>query len=653
MSLNPNFYVRPEFIKLGHWVNWNGSPASGGQITLPENDADLLNIFIGIFLTMVSAAFWAILACCFFWSRHVSSRNDPARRDGLYHQQQATIQNIRDPIAVSMALIELCFAWRGVAQRASRRSWSMILASSLTSGIFVLALPFIVALPMLDKIGNEVLINSPDCGFWAASIMDDPITGSTDLTNRTWEAVSYVDNCYNSEARSSLCDDFLIRRSLPALDATISECPSSPGMCLSQDRIPAFQMQTEVLDSHKDFGINAPPPERVVFRRVTTCSPLNVADFTEVTEGDLPEEEMTGVYYGETINHQPTYQVSNYKIKAEPHYTLKAFWHKVENGTTSSSTFKAISDLRRSDADVTVILLNNNLIPVQGQGDRPCRDPFFSATERRLASGYYMPDDPITAIGCIDQYAFANPVLNQWTELMAIGDTFNASQIISKIRLSKRQVPSFSMLLFALERAGGIDSVITALGAEALLAKKYPGLLAGYQNPLPDDQWKNEVRYWFNIGLAKLQLQLINIATGPPDTTLPGLINMLPVLSAGQDDTVKIVCSSQKIRNVEFKNYHSSGLISLVVIGGVLILVTSIVPSFPRMRNNNTARYWVSYGMRELLRMATIGGGVQGWTRRRGVPILNPATIPVGDIRITRVNPLDIDWNMSSVPYHL
>ncbi|KAL2671630.1 hypothetical protein Neosp_014220 [[Neocosmospora] mangrovei] len=597
MSPNPNFYVRPEFIKLGHWVNWNRSPASGGQITLPENDADLLNIFIGIFLTMVLAAFWAILAYCFFWSRHVSSRNDPARRDGLYHQQQATIQNIRDPIAVSMALIDLCFAWRGTAQKAFRRSWSMILASSFTSGIFIIALPFIVALPMLDNIGNEVLISSPDCGFWAASIMDDPITGSTDLTNRTWEA-----------------------------------------------------MQTEALDSHKDFGINAPPPERVVLRRVTTCSPLNVADFTEVTEGDLPEEVMTGVYYGETINHESTYQVSNYKLKYEPHYTLRAFWHKVENGTTSSSTFKAISDLRRSDADVTVILLNNNLIPVQGQGDRPCRDPFFSATGRRLGSGYYMPDDPITAIGCIDQYAFANPVLNQWTELMAIGDTFNASRIISEIRLSKPQVPSFSMLLFALERAGGIDSVITALGAEALLAKKYPGLLAGYQNPLPDDQWKNEVRYWFNIGLAKLQLQLINIATGPPDTTLPGLINMLPVLSAGQDDIVKTICSSQKIRNVEFKNYHSSGLISLVVIGGLLILVTSIAPYFPWVRNKNTARYWVSYGMLELLRMATIGGGVQGWTRRRGVPILNPASTPAGDLRITRVNPLDTDWNAGSVP---
>lgn len=53
-------------------------------------------------------------------------------------------------------------------------------------------MPWIIANPMPDHIGNEVPVNSPDCGFWAASIMNDAIAGFTYLTNRTWEAVKYV-----------------------------------------------------------------------------------------------------------------------------------------------------------------------------------------------------------------------------------------------------------------------------------------------------------------------------------------------------------------------------------------------------------------------------------------------------------------------------
>ncbi len=34
-------------------------------------------------------------------------------------------------------------------------------------------------------------------------------------------------------------------------------------------------MDTGLLDSHADLGINAPPQNRVSFRRVTTCAPLH------------------------------------------------------------------------------------------------------------------------------------------------------------------------------------------------------------------------------------------------------------------------------------------------------------------------------------------------------------------------------------------
>lgn len=262
-----------------------------------------------------------------------------------------------------------------------------------------------------------------------------------------------------------------------------------------------------------------------------------------------------------------------------------------------------------------------------------------------------MPDHPITAIGCTDQYAFGNPISGRWTALMAIGDLYNVSRIVSDLELSKSQIPSLRMLLFSLDRAGGIDSVVTVLGGEALLATKYPGLLGGFQNPLPDNQWKEEVKYWFNIALAKLQLQLINIATGPPDTNLPGLVNILPAISAGQDDMVKFICGSQKIRNVEFKNYRSFGQITCMIIGGLLILATYIGRYICRVRNHEVAHYWTSYGTLELLAMAMKGGGIVGWKIRHGVPILDPGTLPAGDIKITsdRSQLIAADWSSNDL----
>jgi hypothetical protein len=81
------------------------------------------------------------------------------------------------------------------------------------------------------------------------------------------------------------------------------------------------------------------------------------------------------------------------------------------NRTTYASTFTPIEGLTCKDADVLVVFLNNNNMPIKGI-DGPCSDPFFSATNQSLLKhkDFYWLDNPITAIGCTDQYAFGNPV---------------------------------------------------------------------------------------------------------------------------------------------------------------------------------------------------------------------------------------------------
>ncbi|KAB8239187.1 uncharacterized protein BDW43DRAFT_306071 [Aspergillus alliaceus] len=57
----------------------------------------------------------------------------------------------------------------------------------------------------------------------------------------------------------------------------------------------AFAMDTGLLDSHADFGINAPPKNRIEYRRLTTCSPIYGVDFgTDREEAGLGADIVVG-----------------------------------------------------------------------------------------------------------------------------------------------------------------------------------------------------------------------------------------------------------------------------------------------------------------------------------------------------------------------
>ncbi|KAH7313141.1 hypothetical protein BKA65DRAFT_517389 [Rhexocercosporidium sp. MPI-PUGE-AT-0058] len=618
MASQGNLYVQPKYIHRGGWTNYNGNAISGGQITMAKDTAELLNIFIGIFLVFAEAGLWVMIT---FWCFRFNNRRRrgttaaASSRGGRFHQwRQAVLRNGGSPLSIAMAYGQISKAegWR--SPKVMWRTWPMIAAAMLSFFLFLVGLPLITALALLDKQGDEVLVRSPNCGFWKADFIstDADTTALTILTNQSWEAVSYVDNCYENDAPSTLCDRFLPQRRLPTFKWSATPCPFDINICLHTNKFPAFKMETEVLDSHKDFGINAPPHDRIQLQRTTICSPLNVTGFTNITNGVVQGEKITGVYLGPTTaGVEYTFGVSNYEKIATPGYHLSVVSSYPANGTAYSSTFTPIEGLLRNDADVSVVFLNNNEVPIKGI-DGPCSDPFFSATNQSLSNhkDFYSPDSPITAIGCTDQYSFGNPVTRQWTDPMSVLDGSNWGNYTKDWDLSSRQVAALATLTWALSESGGIDRVILGLETEALLAKKYPGVFSGFQNPIPNDQWKKEVDYWFKSGLAKLQLHLINIATGPPDITLPGLQNFLPIMSADRDDLVKIMCTSQKIHNVEFKNYHRAGFVALIAIGGFLILFPVLVRCIYTCHwsQSENVSSWTSYDYLQLPMVIELDG---------------------------------------------
>ncbi|KAF7553351.1 hypothetical protein G7Z17_g3704 [Cylindrodendrum hubeiense] len=628
MATNTNFYVKPEYVERGGWTNWDGNAISHGQITVGKNLGDLIAVFMGMFITLVEGGLWTILAIFIFDisrnRRHHprSSQQDGCppppplgNMDGLYHQQQTVLRNGGSSIYIASTYLKLWMTWGFLNWSNAGRNLPVMFLALLSFSFFFVAMPFITAYRLVEHQGDVVMIRSPNCGFWTTNLIDNEATGYNNFKNQSWEAMTYVDSCYEGDAESALCDKFLPQRQLPV-----------------HKEFPAFTMETQYLDSHKDFGINAPKDDRINMKRITTCAPLNINNFTKIHNGTLPGEEITSVYFGRSANSLQTYNVSNYQFTAKPGYNLDYYG----NGTAYGATFEPISELQHDDADVSIILFNNNGIFIQGE-DGACTDPMFSATKIRINTDpdYYLADNLITGIGCIDQYSFSNPVSGEYTKLASWQDASKNATFVDG--LSRRQFAAYITLGSSQGYPGGIGIDTRILSSEALRAKKHPGLVFYLQAPIPNDQWKKEVEYWFKIGLAKMQLLPLKVAMGPPDPTIPGLDNILPLLSAGQDDLVDMICSSQKVHNPDFKNLHRFGTIVLVVVGGLLILVPALVTRLliSRLRKRDNALAWSAYGQLQLQRMAAEGAGVHGWKGLEDeVPFLDPSDVLVGDIDV-------------------
>jgi len=82
----------------------------------------------------------------------------------------------------------------------------------------------------------------------------------------------------STDPSRSSCDAY----ALPSLNYSVSNrnvCPFGDACAATADQI--LQLDTGYLDSHYDLGLNQPKENRVLFRRVSTCSPLKTSGFSD------------------------------------------------------------------------------------------------------------------------------------------------------------------------------------------------------------------------------------------------------------------------------------------------------------------------------------------------------------------------------------
>jgi len=265
-----------ESVYLGVWTNWSHGSITGLTLTTTLQNGGLLIAFLALFTTFTGTCFWTIVS---FAIHQNMSRKTP--QSALYHQKQAILRNSETSTAALWRLSRMSWAWRKVViPLALFKSVSLPLVLSLatfcafnTAGVF--------SSRVATTRGGEVLLVGNRCATMNASLLTEQNfrLAQSYLASRTRASANYESVCYRKSGSADSCRNF-IRDTLPVTVTRSIPCPF-PG----KDRIcyaptAALRLDSGFLNSHHDFGINAPPSSRFLYRTVTECAPIRSEGYT-------------------------------------------------------------------------------------------------------------------------------------------------------------------------------------------------------------------------------------------------------------------------------------------------------------------------------------------------------------------------------------
>ena len=293
-------------IYTGPWINFEKGWILGSTLTLGAHGGSLLTSFLAAFITVVASQLWKIISFLIHQKR--SSRKS---QDGLHHQHQIVFRNTSSPADAAMTFIQQWWAWRGRTRRPFLRSVPWILLT--ISYVIIFSLLSVFSGEVTKSAGSDRLLVPNDCGYWR---LED---GSADETNaQVWKvlndtitAATYARQCYGGSTDPLLCST-MVQPSLPSTADTNSSCPFAQGSCIWGESA-AFSVDSGLIDSRDDLGINAPDSGRVMFRKKTTCAPMVTKGFQEVENSTVtPGSFNMTFYFG------PIVDVANFSFVGSP-----------------------------------------------------------------------------------------------------------------------------------------------------------------------------------------------------------------------------------------------------------------------------------------------------------------------------------------------
>ncbi|GFF64340.1 hypothetical protein IFM47457_06188 [Aspergillus lentulus] len=563
----------------GPWINWSEGVIRGATLTLSQKHAGVLSAFLAILVSFAGTLFWSILSFVI----HQAYTTEPTKgQDALHSQRQIILRN-KTAAGAAWALIMLPFENGRTASRVKAIGRSLPLAVLAILNILLFSVSGLFTSYITKTAGKSTIIVGPGCGGFTYNTSDS-IVNSKSLQD-TYEAATYVRQCYQGSPSGLICGTYA-RPSIPFTTNQNASCPFASELCAYNDRS-AFEMDTGLLDSQADFGINARSKDRIKFRRVTTCAPVKHGSGLGTVQNDSTYGEL--LYINAGLKYYMGQPYTNYTFIYTPSpqvdgigYTLSTVFSKGDPTGLLMTTRTWVPDSRinQTDADITMMMLNQNGVMYL----QPSYDPWITAdVENNLSventtysKTLWSKSYEANLLVCVDQYQVCNPsrsgdsgctkLGSQMSTFLSAFETDGATPILG---FNLRQLTTVARFLSA-NTDRSMFSNVNGRGGAALNASMMVYL--NLNSYIPPNQWQIEVWTWFATSLAKEQAWAFEWATEPKN---------LPAESLGQgwnvtppiNEAARYACRNQLMNNASgYENFSILGLALALIVCGLIVI---------------------------------------------------------------------------------
>lgn len=204
-------------------------------------------------------------------------------QDALFHQRQAILRNSSTADEAFWNLLKVTWAWRKSNHLIYLRVGPLALLSLVAGLTFAVAGVF--SSQVSSAMGNEVLLSGHGCAWTNGSTWNKQ--DNTDIlqpysSELVQDASLRAQQCYTSNTSTENCQTF-VKPSIPFSVTRNASCPFDQKIC--QSNTANLVVDTGYLDSHYDFGVNAPLEKRIISRFIMHCAPLVLEGYSSVVEG--------------------------------------------------------------------------------------------------------------------------------------------------------------------------------------------------------------------------------------------------------------------------------------------------------------------------------------------------------------------------------
>ncbi|KAK0616851.1 hypothetical protein B0T14DRAFT_605046 [Immersiella caudata] len=539
MSDKPHIYT-------GLWTDWTrDSPTR--HITRPDRDAFILITFLSLVIPLSIASFWKAL-CAALWPRISADMNRRTSHNGFKPDGFATV------------IFQACTALRSKSMRRSSR-FLIAFVAVFTFLCFATSIGLPIGLsdsipygeenPIVRASGtiqNMVILGDANQDFRLATLRN---------LNLTLAAAEYYQSCY-LETTTLGCQSNLVSPRLHWEEREDIECPFAGGICEEPDTSGRLRLETGWISLY-DLGINT--ASKFHFKKAMECSPLEASYFVgqpPVTSTDDPDVTWT-VSFGSS-------KTLELRIRTQllgKAGTLKLRSYSANNRTNSPF----YPSLLRLDGAVTALVLEAGAVFYTEPVDDPVFLANFSLPLELYDPPRWVADQAIRLVACVDQYMVCNdPAEGCGTWKSPLG----VSQVGEELIKSHEDKIASHVLTYALENTD-LHNVIAGREAGALQLQRW--VFGDMVYSVPSQPWFEEMRGWFGISLAKLQLQILSMAHPTSFLNPEGFVSFSTFPGVEPSD-VADVCSRVLSREGDFTNLDFDAFVGTLTAFLVILFVS-------------------------------------------------------------------------------